>query len=263
MILSNKQRIVLIVMVLTYFLITLYFWRKYRKEQFSSYKPSIAVYMINFGNYRNELSNEKLDSIKINSNIDYYLFTDNPAIKSKKWKIIKTKLLPKTDILDSKRHTSKYVKFVLPKELEGYDIVVYSDSKKTAIKKIETNDYDRILKELGKGSLVLENHFSRNTIEEEIIETMKLGLENKSSANAFLKELKKSGKLSLPLIDSHFIIRKPKETNLLFENIYKLILQKKISRDQNIIPYAIDISNINSSDINYIDWHKSFKNSVK
>tara|TARA_B100001094_G_C18133309_1_gene773553 strand:- start:647 stop:925 length:279 start_codon:yes stop_codon:yes gene_type:complete len=92
---------------------------------------------------------------------------------------------------------------------------------------------------------------------------MKLGLENKSSANAFLKELKKSGKLSLPLIESQFIIRKPKETNLLFENIYKLILQKKISRDQNIIPYAIDISNINSSDINYIDWHKSFKNSIK
>ncbi len=41
MILSNKQRIVLIIMVLTYFLITLYFWRKYRKEQFENNGKSL------------------------------------------------------------------------------------------------------------------------------------------------------------------------------------------------------------------------------
>ena len=43
--------------------------------------PKIAVYCVNYGNYRNELK-YGIDNIYVDKNIDYYFFTDNKTLKS-------------------------------------------------------------------------------------------------------------------------------------------------------------------------------------
>lgn len=87
----------------------------------------IAIYSCNFGNYRNEFKNYK--NVIFNDNIDYYIFTDkildeDEKKKFKKWKIINIEYLYCDEIMNKYRWTTKYVKFILPKELETYDIIM-------------------------------------------------------------------------------------------------------------------------------------------
>lgn len=199
----------------------------------------VAIYSCNFGNYRKELKNYL--SLKCDNNIDYFLFTDNKEIKLKNWNIIYTKILPGDEIMDGNRWTSKYIKFILPDILKSYDIIIWIDSK--TINKPNIMTYDKVLNLLEKyptTDVFNLKHPDRNTIQEELVTTIKLKVENKIPGQKFLKQIK-NFKSSFALPDTTLIIRKNnKKINDIFEYCFELMKIYKLKRDQNIYNYAFD-----------------------
>ena len=217
---------------------------------------STAIYTCNFGNYRNEI--KEIDNILIDNNIDYYFFTDNINLQSKIWKIINCPLIPGDDTMSSFRWTSKYVKFVLPDILKKYDIVVWCDTK--LLKKPLNINTQKITNLFLNNNYKLINikHPYRKTQQEELTTTIRYNnCENKTNGTFFLNEIKNIV-YSTPLTDTCFIIRKNDNiTNNLFENVYELLKQHKLARDQNVYCHAIYSINYpieNISYINNIDW---------
>lgn len=216
----------------------------------------IALYGCNFGNYRNELK-KGIDHIKVDKEIDCYFYTDNHNLKSKMWKIIIYDKTPTDSNMDSNRWTSKNVKFVLPDILKEYDIVIWCDSKIIASRKVNIT-----VKKIK--NLFLENNYKlfnikhkfRTTLQEELVLTMKTKIENKINGKIFLDKIKDIN-FTMPLVDTCFIIRKTDDlTNTLFENVYQLLKDNGIKRDQNIYSYAMynmDYPIENVSIIN-MDW---------
>ena len=88
----------------------------------------ICAHSCNFGNYRNELVKNNIDSIKVSKDVDQYFFTDNILLKSHKWNIIRPSLIEKDSVMDSYRWTSKYIKFVTPDIIKQYDIIIWCDN---------------------------------------------------------------------------------------------------------------------------------------
>ena len=78
----------------------------------------IAIYSFRFS--ENYDHNYNIERINYEKNIDYHFFTNSTFISSKKWKINHCKI-PE----DSKEK----LKYILPKILEKYSIIIYLDSK--------------------------------------------------------------------------------------------------------------------------------------
>ena len=119
---------IIIFLVIIFILIFIIF--KKRIEFFESKKYKIAVYSYNFGNFRGELSKD-IDNFNKHDNLDYFLYTDQENITSKKWKVIKVPLQKRTKHMNANRVTTKYYKFkYIPEELKKYDYILHIDCSK-------------------------------------------------------------------------------------------------------------------------------------
>jgi hypothetical protein len=214
----------------------------------------IALYSCNFGNYRNEFNN--FYNVKFDDKIDYFIFTDkNTDDKLNGWKVCNVKLLPSDKIMNNYRWTSKYVKFVLPKELNDYDIIIWVDSKRF-IKDDKMNDitYDQIMEIINKYpeyQVFNLKHKNRNTIQQELRETIKLGFENRVPGINFLRKVKfYVSSFNLP--DTCVIIRKNNvDVNNAFANCFKFMQTYHLKRDQNIYNYVLDTAKIKPKLLHY------------
>jgi len=207
----------------------------------------IALYSCNFGNYRNEFENYY--NSFFDKNIDYFLFTDkhiNEIEKDKliNWNICHVSILKGDEIMDGFRWSSKFVKFILPKNLKNYDIIIWVDNKR--IKDLEKLTYEKIIKITSKPQCDIFNlkHLERTTIQEELLKTIELNLENKESGELFLKNIRNyESKFILP--DTCIIIRKNNQLiNKTFEDCFELMKKYKLKRDQNIYNFSLDQNNI-------------------
>lgn len=201
----------------------------------------ICIYSCNFGKYRSEIK-IGIDTIFFYDSIDYYFFTDDTNITSKKWKIINIPMIPGDNIMDSYRWTSKYIKFITPDIIKEYDIIIWCDSKcfirpdrritidpNTIINFFSNTNYD----------IVNMKHFARNTPHEEIVETMRLNLENEQNVLKFSEKIKDIT-YNYPLPETCIILRRNNETtNNLMEHVYNLLKQYGLKRDQNVFNHAI------------------------
>lgn len=216
----------------------------------------IAIYSCNFGNYRDEF--KLYDNNWFDKKIDYHLFTENDKIpinttNLQGWIIHKTELL-ECDFMDKFRYTSKYVKFVLPKVLKEYDIIVYIDSK--CVKNLNRLTYDKIFNLINNNSnyeVFNLKHPKRLTIQEELKLTICIGVENETSGNIFLQHVNNFvSKFDLP--ETNHIIRKNNEnTNEAFKFCFELINKFKLKRDQNVYNFALDQKNITPLLINFLN----------
>lgn len=207
----------------------------------------ICVYTCNFGNYRNELKKTPIDTINFCNNIDYYIFTDNTSLISNKWNIVLHPI-----INNNYRWTTKYIKFGTPDIIKQYDIIIWCDTKCLTY----LNNINSIVLQsfINKNNYKLYNikHPDRNTPQQELIETIKRNIENKNDATIFLQKIEQI-KFNTPLPDTCFIIRKnDPTTNTLFENVYDLMRDNNLKRDQNIYNYAIHTTNYEINNILFI-----------
>lgn len=197
----------------------------------------LCVYSCNFGKYRGETKN--IDNVSFKDNIDYYLYTDDTTLKSKKWKIIHCDLKSGNANISSHRRTAKFIKFVTPDLIRQYDIIIWCDTK--CLNRLNTLNTASIysLFESSEYKLVNLVHLHRKHLQDEVNATLRLKLENKDNGEKYVKEVKQL-KYDTLLPDTSFIIRKNDiATNELFEHVYTLLETKGLKRDQNVYNHAI------------------------
>lgn len=196
----------------------------------------IVIYSANIGNYRRELS--KIDKIKTDKNIDYYFFTDYPNLKSKHWNIINIKLRDELDFMNKYRHTAKYIKFIPPKIIRGYDIIIWIDSKSL---KFLNFTYEKIMdyfKNRDKSIFFCKHRFNKSCIEE-LEKTMQIRWENKESGNKFYEIIKNIDfKEYIHPDTTCYMYRNIKQNKLLLYNLFITLLDNKLNRDQNVAQYV-------------------------
>lgn len=211
---------------------------------------TIAVYSCNFGNYRNELKTFKL---KLDPKIDYFFFTDKD-FRLTGWNVMKTPLIPSTPYIDSNRITTKHHKFILPNVLQRYDWVIWID---TSLSNWSVS-YEKCIELIKKNPSIDAFHLTHNvrsTIQEELMLTMDIGVENKETGSIYLEKIKDFVSPH-PLSSNGFFLRNTNpDTNHAFQNCFQLLNQYGLRRDQNIYHYAIHETNMKPmmvTDLNHI-----------
>ena len=209
---------------------------------------SIAIYSANFGNYRDEIK-DGIDNIFFDKNIDYYFFTDNAKITSNKWNVILQPLQPKLDFIDSFRHTSKYLKFVVPKILHKYDIIIWVDSKSLKLLKCSNEKIMDLFAPLNYSFFILR-HPRRKTAQQEIKATCNSEQEDVNNGNAFLNKIRNI-KFNIDLPDTTCLIYKNTADNILIlQRIYDSLMANGLRRDQNVIQHVF-LENNYESNVSY------------
>jgi len=221
-------------------------------------KPkTIAVYSANFGNYRNELKTG-IDNVHFDKNIDYYFFTDNKEIKSNKWKVILINLQPNLNFLNSYRHTSKHIKFIVPQILKKYDIIMWIDTKCLNNIKFSKDKIIKFTEKQNNKSMFFMKHFCRKTAQEEIKVTTKLNLESKVNGAKFLNKINNM-KFNTHLPDTQCIVYNRTVNNIsLLKKIYDTLIAEGLRRDQNVIQYVL-LKNNYESNVSYFIFNDLYK----
>ena len=219
----------------------------------------IAVYSCNTGNYRNELSVEKLNNIQFAKGIDYFFFTNlDIDIHSCKWNIYKIRLKDNLDFMNNNRNTAKFIKFSIPNVFKSYDYIIWCDTK--SLKNIHSLNIEKIKRFISNTNkkIYLIKHPHRKYPEEELKKCLDLKIEK--NATLFLKKLKNIPVCFNSLLpDTTTIIRKVDPyTNDIFMNIYEELLNNKLCRDQNIIQYVFYNKKCNQ-DIYYFSNQSEFR----
>jgi hypothetical protein len=211
----------------------------------------IAIYSANFGNYRNELNYIHNKKIYFDKDIDYYFFTENLNVKSKKWKIIFTNLQNKLSFMNKYRHTNKYIKWIVPDILKTYDIIIWIDSswlrKWTGETKLKFKK-DNIIKLFNKNenNIYFNKHPSRDNPLEELNTTVARGVENKKNFIKF-KNIISNIKFKSKLPACGCMIYKNNNENIkILKEVYNMLMYYEFRRDQNVLQYTFFKENFES-----------------
>jgi len=211
----------------------------------------IAIYSANFDNYRNESNNIHNKNIYYDKDIDYYFFTENPNVKSKYWKVIVINLQNELNFMNKYRHTSKYIRWIVPDILKKYDIIIWIDSswlkKHTGQTKLKFKK-DNIIKlfNINENNIYFNKHPNRTTPLQELEFTIKKGIENKKNYDKFKNIISNINfKSKLPACGC--IIYKNKDENInLFKEVYNMLIYYEFCRDQNVVQYTFFKENCES-----------------
>ena len=186
--------------------------------------------------------------IKIYKDMDYYFFTDNETLKSDYWNVVLMPLQPNTDFVDSFRHTAKHSKFVVPKMLHKYDIIVWIDSSMLGILRFSKEKIIELFKTDKR--IFLIKHPRRSIACQELKRTIELKAEHIENAETFLDEIKDM-RFNTHLPATGCIVYAASNDNIsLLRNAYDTLISKGLRRDQNVIQYVF-LNNDYESKISY------------
>lgn len=188
--------------------------------------------------------------------VDYFLFTNNPSLKSKTWKII-----PIQSDLDDVL-LSREIKMLPHKYLnEEYEMSIYVDANVVIYGEIS-----RLTCYLGHGNaFAVSAHSVRKTVKEEINACVKLGkVDGMQAREQYEKYLSEGFKEDQPLLECGILVRKHKDQNLqlLMQNWFNEF-RDGIRRDQLSLPPCI--SRLGYKDYVIMDgsvWHNQFNRLV-
>jgi hypothetical protein len=207
--------------------------------------------------YRGETENG-IDVIDFNDNIDYYFYTDDTKLTSIKWKIVCYELKPGDINNNSYRRTSKFIKFVTQDILKEYDIIIWCDNK--CLRELNNINISTILSCFDDNDYKMVNiiHPHQKTPQEELNMTLSYDIENKVNGQNFLNEIQEI-KYDIQLPDTCFFIHtNDKATNEMLEYVFTLLETKGLKRDQNVYNHAIYECNYPAKNILMVRDPKSF-----
>ena len=139
----------------------------------------LIVYTCLFGDY------EKLkEPLFQDKNVQYLLFTDNPQLKSRKWKkiIVHTKL-------ENPRRTSRLPKILAHKYLPPHDVSIYIDA---SLEFLVDDPFKMAYDCLNGADIGLYKHYRRNCVYDEIKFCKNRGIETESVCQDISKKYKKA-----------------------------------------------------------------------
>lgn len=158
---------------------------------------------------------------------DYFCFTDNKNLKSDIWKFI---------YMEGDVKKQREIKILAHKYLKEYELTVYIDGSH------QLKDISPLLKAY-KGGIFMAQHYSRRCVYRELSAVLSIKKADRSTCNAQLQALKKSGvRANTGLWETGFMIRdKSKQVINLCEKWYE-ILEKYTHRDQLSLPHAVHLT---------------------
>ena len=236
------SNIIFLICIILFILIVL----KKKIEIFDSKKYKIAVYTYNFGNFRGEL-NKDIDNFVKHENLDYFLYTDQENITSKKWKVIKVPLRKRTEHMNANRVTTKYYKFkYIPKEIKNYDYILHIDSSRLHY----LNDFS-----YSKLNKIISNNINYNFIGrkhprlKDIYQECQ-AVKRKYDSPFFVDRFKKkllTEKFSQRMdhLELCFFLRniQDEKLNKILSEVYDEIMINKLCRDQLVFIYIMQKNN--------------------
>lgn len=225
-------------------ILTLLVYLLKKKELFNNNKPKIGVYTYNFGNFRNELKKNSIDRFKKDNRLDYYFYTDQDNIKSKKWNIIKVPLQKRTKHMNTNRVTAKYYKWkIIPKELKKYDYILHIDCAR--IQYLNKVKYEDLINLIEKNPNVLffgrKHPFLLNIYDECEYVKNQTKLDNNQNINKWINELNnKKFKQKFTHIETCFFLKKNvKRLNKILPNVFDKLMETELCRDQHVFLYVL------------------------
>lgn len=214
-------------------------------------KGRVAVYTALTGGY------DKVNEILYKEEgVDYFLFTNNPSLRSNSWAVI-----PVDSDLDNVM-LSRDIKMLPNKYLdEEYDVSIYIDANAVIYGEIT-----QLTRYLGEGkSFAVSRHSVRKTVKEEIDACVRLGKIDGERANEqYERYLNEGFKKDQPLMECGILVRKHKDQNLqrLMQTWFNEF-KNGIRRDQLSLPPCI--SRLGFNDYVVMDgsvWHNQFNRLV-
>ena len=214
-------------------------------------KGKIVVYSALTGEY--DFVNEVLYK---ENEIDYFLFTNNPSLKSRTWRVI-----PVQSDLDDVL-LSREIKMLPHKYLnEEYEMSIYVDANVVIYGEISL-----LTCYLGNGNaFAVSSHSVRKTVKEEIDECVKMGkVDGKRAREQYERYLSEGFHEDQPLLECGVLVRRHKDQNLqlLMQNWFNEF-RIGIRRDQLSLPPCI--SRLGYEDYVIMDgsvWHNQFNRLV-
>lgn len=211
----------------------------------------IIVYTVLTGDYDNVS-----EILFKEDGVDYILFTNNPSLKSRTWRVIPIQ----SDLNDVL--LSREVKMLPHKYLnEEYEVSIYVDANVVIYGEIS-----RLTCYLGHGNaFAVSAHSVRKTVKEEINACVKLGkVDGMQAREQYEKYLSEGFKEDQPLLECGILVRKHKDQNLqlLMQNWFNEF-RNGIRRDQLSLPPCI--SRLGYKDYVIMDgsvWHNQFNRLV-
>lgn len=238
----------------------------------------IAIYTANIGGNVNNIND---DLHHYEDGVDYYYFTDDRSIHSKKWKVVYVNNeFPSTKIAPGNRIFAKKVKMIYWEFLEGYDWVVWVDAHHVLKPSNEKNSIVGYINSLPENTdIVFKKHTGMMPMFDktgkiipgklqrkyDLYDEIKhikyhpnANLENITRLNEWEKHLKKKG---LPrksgLIETNKIIWRMNYNNICrhFNHVWFKCSTEKFRRDQLTINFLIwrDINISNYVKVDYLD----------
>lgn len=212
----------------------------------------ICVYTCITGDYDN------LKEIKkVEKNIDYYCFTNNPKIKSKTWNVVYIN----NDGLDNHR-LSRKIKILGHAIINDYEICVWQDASivfNKSITNFVNNHYDK-----NKDIMCVPKHHCRSSVKEEAKACVELKKDSKEVINKLLYFYKKEKfRDNLGLFENAIFIRNNRN-DLLNETmkVWFQIIEKYSKRDQLSLTYAAYKTGLKITPINIVVWNNKWFNAL-
>jgi hypothetical protein len=207
----------------------------------SDNNQKIAIYTCITGNYDNVE-----EPVLLESNCDYFLFTNNKNIKSLNWKI---KEIPENILeLNNNAKINRYIK-MHPKELfEDYDYAIYIDGNIKLIS-IISSFISNINEKTG---LAIHRHCSNNCIYDEIKSCGAYGKGNYSKLKKQKNRYKKAGfPEQYGMVECNVLVSDLKnyESVKIFDEWWSEYMNSESMRDQIALPYVLWKNNIKICDI--------------
>lgn len=211
----------------------------------------IAVYTALIGDYDNVS-----EILYKEDRVDYFLFTNNPSLKSRTWRVI-----PIQSDLDDVL-LSREIKMLPHKYLnEEYEMSIYVDANVVIYGEIS-----RLTCYLGSGkAFAVSSHSVRKTVKEEIDECVKLGkVDGERAREQYERYLSEGFQEDQPLLECGVLVRRHKNQNLqLLMQHWFNEFRNGIRRDQLSLPPCI--SRLGYKDYVIMDgsvWHNQFNRLV-
>jgi hypothetical protein len=179
----------------------------------------IAIYSFRFSENYND-DNYNIESINYEKNIDYHFFTDSTFISSKKWKI---------NHCEIPKGWKEKLKYILPKILQKYSIIIYLDSK-MLLNPVTIPSSDQIFLKMMNREMSIVQMWDQ-TVLNDLKMTMKYSTDKttKGELNTSLNnEIK-------PLTLSFFIRRNTENVNNFMNSLFEQMVQASEEDEKYIL----------------------------